>query len=171
MNINAIILEIPLAYITKTPEQHRIVNTWGESWVLKAANKVETIPDDPFWLEHPHALIDSFKLDDELKKYKLVDTDGQPFADAALERARGQPADGREQLLAGAALHQAAGAPRLGLRAVDQRARAQMRVRSRQLAGVGAQDLLLRRPGVPAGEERFCSRKCECRTTAGTRRA
>ena len=24
------------------------------------------------------------KLDDELKQYKLVDTDGQPFADAAL---------------------------------------------------------------------------------------
>ena len=83
-NINAIILEIPLAYITKTPEQHRIVNCWGESWVRKAANKIETIPDDPFWLEHPHALIDSFKLDDELKQYKLVDTDGQAFADAAL---------------------------------------------------------------------------------------
>jgi hypothetical protein len=83
-NVNAIILEIPLAFITKTPAEHRIVNTWGESWVRKAANKVETIPDDPFWLEHPHALIDAIKLDDELKRYKLVDTDGQAFADAAL---------------------------------------------------------------------------------------
>jgi hypothetical protein len=83
-NVNAIILEIPLTFITRTPAEHRIVNTWGESWVRKAANKVETIPDDPFWLEHPHALIDAIKLDDELKRYKLVDTDGQAFADAAL---------------------------------------------------------------------------------------
>lgn len=83
MNINAIILEIPLDYITKNPD-HRIVNIWGESWVLKASSKVETIPDDPFWLEHPHVLIDAIKLDDELKMYKLVDTDGQAFADAAL---------------------------------------------------------------------------------------
>ena len=83
-NVNAIILEIPLAYLTKAPSQDRIVNCWGESWVRKASNKVETIPDDPIWLEHPHALIDAVTLDDELKKYKLVDTDGQAFADAAL---------------------------------------------------------------------------------------
>ena len=83
INVNAIILEIPLKYITENPD-HRIVNIWGESWVRKASSKVETIPDDPFWLEHPHALIDALKLDDELKKYKLVDTDGQAFADAAL---------------------------------------------------------------------------------------
>ncbi|HVF90628.1 MAG TPA: hypothetical protein VNH22_11220 [Blastocatellia bacterium] len=83
-NINAIILEIPLDFITGSPADDRVVNTWGESWVLKASSKVDTIPDDPFWLEHPSALLDSFKLDDELKRYKLVDTDGQPFADAAL---------------------------------------------------------------------------------------
>ncbi|HEX8096849.1 MAG TPA: hypothetical protein VF507_02380, partial [Pyrinomonadaceae bacterium] len=83
-NVNAIILEIPLAFITRKPDEDRIVNTWGESWVLKAADKIETIPDHPFWLEHPWALLDSLKLDDELKKYKLVDTDGQPFADAGL---------------------------------------------------------------------------------------
>jgi hypothetical protein len=56
-------------------QRPRIVNTWGESWVLKASNKVETIPDDPFWIEHPHVLLDAFTLDDELKKYKLVDTE------------------------------------------------------------------------------------------------
>ena len=83
-NVNAIILEIPLAFITGSPAENRVVNTWGESWVLKAADKIETIPDHPFWLEHPWALIDALKLDDELKKYKLVDTDGQPFADAGL---------------------------------------------------------------------------------------
>jgi hypothetical protein len=83
-NINGIILEIPLAFLTKSPNEDRVVNCWGESWVLKAANKIETIPDHPFWLEHPLALLDAIKLDEELKKYKLVDTDGQPFADAAL---------------------------------------------------------------------------------------
>ncbi len=44
-NINAIILELPLAYITKTPATDRIVNTWGESWVLKASGKIPAIPD------------------------------------------------------------------------------------------------------------------------------
>jgi hypothetical protein len=83
-NCNAIILELPLAFLTNTPADHRIVNTWGESWVLKASSKVETIPDHPLWIEHPHVLLDAFALDDELKKYKLVDTDGQAFADAAL---------------------------------------------------------------------------------------
>jgi hypothetical protein len=83
-NINAIVLEVPLAFITPSPATNRVVNVWGESWVLKAANKVETIPDHPFWLEHPHALLNQIHLDEELKKYKLVDTDGQPFADAGL---------------------------------------------------------------------------------------
>jgi hypothetical protein len=83
-NVNAVILEIPLAFLTRSPERDRIVSTWAESWVLKAAEKVETIPDHPLWLEHPQALLEAFRLDDELKRYKLVDTDGQPFADAGL---------------------------------------------------------------------------------------
>jgi hypothetical protein len=45
LNVNAIILEIPLSYITKAPQSQRIVNVWSESWVLKASNKAETIPD------------------------------------------------------------------------------------------------------------------------------
>jgi hypothetical protein len=52
-NCNAIILELPLSFLTAISGEHRIVNTWGESWVLKAAHKVETIPDDPLWIEHP----------------------------------------------------------------------------------------------------------------------
>lgn len=83
-NVNAVILEIPLGFITESPAAGRIVNTWGESWILKAAHKVDTIPGHPFWLEHPWALLDAIKLDDEMKKYKLVDTVGQPFADAGL---------------------------------------------------------------------------------------
>jgi len=149
-NVNAIILEMPLAFLTKSPATDRIVNTWGESWVLKAAHKIETIPDDrapvrgPYLLQHPwrvggtvivlgalslflgirtlsrpsgrartviHLVLGivlvalgagygivvgifaaqtpelarpEYQLDDELRKYKLVDTDGQAFADAGL---------------------------------------------------------------------------------------
>ena len=148
-NINAIILEIPTAFLTKSPETDRIINTWGESWVLKAAHKIETIPDErkpsvvTYLIEHPwlpagiaialglglvalgmratrqtpasgsgsrlgiivgivlvvgglgFGIYESFwagprggkappEFAEELKKYKLIDTDGQPFADAAL---------------------------------------------------------------------------------------
>ena len=83
-NCNAIILEIPHSFITPSPAENRLVNAWGESWVLKAAQKVESIPDEPSWLKHPWKAIREKELDDELRKYKLVDTDGQPFADAAL---------------------------------------------------------------------------------------
>jgi len=161
-NINTIILEIPLAFITSSPGSDRIVNAWGESWVLKASGKIAEIPADrapvarPFWLEHPWVLpgvlvlvgllflfwglsailrrrsanpgtadrkwktwlkavgwtaaglvavlvgliaggiltkignkkpvlaLSQSELDDELRKFKLIDTDGQPFADAAL---------------------------------------------------------------------------------------
>ena len=83
-NCNAIILEIPHSFITKDTGRDRIVNAWGESWVLKAAHKVESIPDEPSWLKHPWKVLRERELDDELRQYKLVDTDGQPFADAAL---------------------------------------------------------------------------------------
>ena len=91
-NINAIILEIPLTFITRSPATDRIVNVWGESWVLKASQKIATIPGDRrsstfarFWAW----LTRGFSTGDkeaavELARYKLVDTDGQPFADAAL---------------------------------------------------------------------------------------
>ncbi len=41
-NCNAVILELPLAFLSDRPAEHRIVNAWGESWVLKAAHKVES---------------------------------------------------------------------------------------------------------------------------------
>jgi hypothetical protein len=155
-NVNAIILEMPMTFLTKSPDTDRIVNTWGESWVLKAANKIETISDDrapvkgPFLLQYPWLvggaaiapgallLLWGFRswsqqsagswiqfslgvvlvvvgagygivvgkfaaqkpelarsesqLDDELKKYKLVDTDGQAFSDAGLSERE----DGRQ---------------------------------------------------------------------------
>ena len=89
-NVNAIIVEIPLAFLTKSPESDRIVNAWGESWVLKASRKVDTIPDDRrSWSERMRswfrrAFAPPSTFDQELGNYKLVDTDGQAFADAAL---------------------------------------------------------------------------------------
>src|SRR5580704_12519803 len=65
-NVNAVILELPMAYLTNTPADDRIINCWGESWVRKASNKIDRIPDHPFWLEHPLALIDALRLDEEL---------------------------------------------------------------------------------------------------------
>ena len=89
-NINAIILEIPLAYLTKAPRKERIVNAWGESWVAKAAKKITTQPDNrsyakPWWHRKT-------KWDEELELYKLIDTDGVPFEDAALSERE----DGRQ---------------------------------------------------------------------------
>jgi hypothetical protein len=153
-NVNAIILEIPLSFITREPEKDRVVDVWGESWVLKASSKVETIPDDPFWLEHPWVLLDAFRLDDELKRYKLVDTVGRAAVRGRRpQRARGQPPAWGQQLLAGAAVRQAAGAPRLGLRAVDHRPGARDLVRPRQLTGLDPQDVRAGDRGVPAREE------------------
>lgn len=95
MNVNTVIVELPLALLTTSPETERVVSAWGESWVLKAADKIESIAD-----EHPH-FGDGFRAwirrpfakpptapEAELARYKLVDTDGVPFSDAALsERA------------------------------------------------------------------------------------
>ena len=91
MNVNAVIVEMPLTFITAKPEQDRIVNVWGESWILKASAKLTTIPADRrnffqrlwAWLKRPFAP-EPTALALELDKYKIVDTDGQPFADAAL---------------------------------------------------------------------------------------
>ena len=84
-NCNAIVMEFPHSFITRNPAHNRVVNSWGESWVLRATHKVQAISDDePSWLQHPWKAIREKQLDDELRKYKLVDTDGQPFADAAL---------------------------------------------------------------------------------------
>lgn len=91
MNVNALVFEIPLRFITTEPDDERIVVSWGESWVLKAANKIEDIPDDPFWLENPLAALRAARHDDELKRYKRIDTVGQPFADVGLsERENGR---------------------------------------------------------------------------------
>jgi len=147
LNVNAVILELPLSYITKSPQTDRIVNTWGESWVLKASGKIAQIPEDGARLPGSRLLdagwtiggvliafgvivlvyaltyrstrrlsrwvaaaavvviaaglvlgvlhevrpgqqaeLARASMADELRQYKLVDTDGQPFADAGLNQ-------------------------------------------------------------------------------------
>jgi hypothetical protein len=143
-NINAIVVELPLSYLTRSPATDRIVNAWGESWVRTASGKIDNIPPEGamlpgnVFLEHAwlfggllialgvlwlvvaarrrgarlravHAIaggvlvvagivlallyevrpgqqaeIARASQADELKAYKLIDTDGQPFADAGL---------------------------------------------------------------------------------------
>jgi hypothetical protein len=88
-NVNAIILELPLSFISAAPATHRIVNAWGESWVLKAAHKIETADDSGCCFNGAWAWITSWfsnptSFDKELENYKRIDTDGVPFADAAL---------------------------------------------------------------------------------------
>lgn len=83
-NVNAVIVELPLAFLTREPRKERIVNAWGESRVLKAAGKITTEPDNRKLEGAPGLFARKTAYDRELEKYKLVDTDGVPFADAAL---------------------------------------------------------------------------------------
>ena len=83
-NVNAIILEVPVRFITGAPDKDRIVNVWAESWVLKASAKVDALPDRSFWREHVWSFIDNCHGDELFHRYKVVDTVGQPFADAGL---------------------------------------------------------------------------------------
>jgi hypothetical protein len=84
-NCNAIVVEVPLAFITKSPKANRIVNAWGESWVEKAAHKID-VPDDrrSGFARFLARFSTGSQYDAEMKKYKLVDTDAVPFVDAAL---------------------------------------------------------------------------------------
>ena len=82
LNVNAIIVEMPLAYITRDPQKDRIVNVWAESWVLKAANKLPAIPNSSGARSRPKPKENKYKT--QLAKYKRVDTAGVPLADTLL---------------------------------------------------------------------------------------
>jgi hypothetical protein len=103
MNVNCVVLEIPLAYLTAEPERERVVDVWAESWVQKASGKVPAVPDDRAWTEQPFAFLHRGDVDDDpqLRDYKRVDTTAQPFADAALnERADSRQVGGVNFMLA-----------------------------------------------------------------------
>ena len=76
-----------MAFLTPRPERDRLVNAWGESWVLRAADKIEHIDDGNrsglgSWFHRTFGHADEHER--QLRRYKRVDTDGLPFADAAL---------------------------------------------------------------------------------------
>ena len=89
-NINAVIMEMPLKFLTKTPDKDRVIRTWGESWVLKASAKAAAIPDQKESIFS--GLFKKLKaggpavagFDDDIRDYKKADVDGVPFLDAAL---------------------------------------------------------------------------------------
>ena len=102
-NVNAIILEFPLAFLTESPDDRPDRQRLGRELGAQGGQQGRDDPRPPAaGSSSPSRCFDAIRLDDELKRYKLVDTDGQPFADAGAQRARGQPPARRQQLLAGA---------------------------------------------------------------------
>jgi hypothetical protein len=100
-NVNCVVLEIPMRYLTDDATKNRIVDVWAESWVRKATGKVPLVPDDPLWIEHPLAFLGEGERDPQLRDYKRVDTTAQPFADAALnEREDSRQVGGKNFMLA-----------------------------------------------------------------------
>ena len=152
-NCNAIILELPLAFLTDRPAEHRIVNAWGESWVLKAAHKVEVDPRRSPLDRASACLIGCAHSRRRTEEIQAGRYRRPGFRRRGTQRARRQPPTGREQFLAGAAFHQAARSSRLGVWPVDHRARARQRLRPRQFSGLGLSDLRAGGRGLSARQK------------------
>ena len=91
INVNALIFEIPLSFISRSPEADRIVRTWGESYVFKASEKIEEYAPGFFrrlWNYMTGLSLEGDHFNDDDDDYNRVDTVGVPFLDAGLsERA------------------------------------------------------------------------------------
>lgn len=90
-NVNALVFEIPLSFITENPQTDRIVRTWGESYVLKASSKVKHYAPGTltrFWLWIKSMFTTVGEFDDNDSDYNQVDHDGVPFSDAALSERK-----------------------------------------------------------------------------------
>lgn len=86
-NVNTLSFEIPLAFITKSPEKERIVRLWGGSYVRKASSLVPAYAPsawDRFWLSFKSMFTKELEFDNRDSDYNQVDHDGVPFSDAAL---------------------------------------------------------------------------------------
>lgn len=92
INVNALIFEIPLSYITNIPETERVVRIWGESWILKASQKAKQIPDRKVswwrkitgWFKGTMTSVEDGEFNSNIANYKIIDVVGVPFLDAAL---------------------------------------------------------------------------------------
>lgn len=94
-NINAIVIELPLAYITNDPARDRIVNTWGESWVLKSSGQAPAIPNS----SGSRSYTKGGRYAAQLARFKRVDTDGVAFADAGLSERHDERQLGANNIL------------------------------------------------------------------------
>lgn len=86
-NINTLSFEIPLAFITESPEKERIVRLWGGSYVLKASSLVAAYAPSMwqrFWLSIKSMFTEELEFNNRDSDYNQVDHDGVPFSDAAL---------------------------------------------------------------------------------------
>lgn len=86
-NVNALVFEVPLAFITAAPEKERIIRTWGESHVLKASSLVPAYAPSlfqRFWLWLRSLFSAAAEFNDNVDDYNQVDHVGVPFSDAAL---------------------------------------------------------------------------------------
>lgn len=91
-NINALIFEVPLSFISTKPQTERIVKIWGESWVSKASSKIAHYAPS-MWQKIVLFFSNMFSGDptekefnDQERHYHLVDTVGVPFLDAGLSQ-------------------------------------------------------------------------------------
>lgn len=88
-NINTVSLELPLAFISETPDTHRIVRTWGGSYVRKASSLVSAYAPGAFeraWLGLKNMFQKELAFNTRDGDYNQVDHDGVPFSDAALSK-------------------------------------------------------------------------------------
>lgn len=86
-NINTLSFEIPMEFITRSPEKERIVRLWGGSYVRKASSLVAAYAPsawDRFWLSVKSMFNEELEFDNRDSDYNQVDHDGVPFSDAAL---------------------------------------------------------------------------------------
>lgn len=90
LNINGLIFEVPLAFISEQPEKDRIIRIWGESWVSKASSKIAHYAPsmwDSFWQGIANVFTgepSKKEFNDDDANYNRVDTVGVPFLDAGL---------------------------------------------------------------------------------------
>jgi hypothetical protein len=86
-NINTISFEMPLTFLTESPQTERIVRLWGESHVLKASAKIAAYAPNwwtRMWLWIKSLFQKELEFNDRESDYNEVDHDGVPFSDAAL---------------------------------------------------------------------------------------
>ena len=119
INVNAIILEVPLSVPHRAARRRSGSSTSGARAGcarLRRRSRPSRTTRSGRRTRSPCCAAAGWTT--SCRRYKLVDTVGSAVRRRRPQRARGQPAAGRQQLLARARVRPAPGAPRLGLRPV-----------------------------------------------------